>query len=790
MLTNYLIVTLRALLKRPGYTALNVFGLGLGLAGCFLIVLFIQHERSFDRFHENADRIHRLIYARGEDPQRYATTGAGFAGLLQERFPEVERVIRVEQNRMPHLRLPNGEMRQAGVVTLADDGFFEVFSFPLLHGRAEEALDDPRSIVLTETSARSLFGDADPIGQTVGWGDQFDLTVSAVAADPPENSTVRFDMVAPFRLLTQLAGPNALEDFTNFNYMTYVLLHAHVDRAALEERAVSVARERFGENSNYRPIFQPLMSLHFDRGVMFDYASIRNPRYLYVFGAIGLLILLLACVNFTNLATARATQRAKEVGVRKTLGSGRRELIGQFLGESVLLALVATMVGLGMAALAAPAFNEAINSTAGVRLAQPALLALLLAIGVAAGVLAGSYPAFYLSAFRPASVLKGDLSLGRGTPRLRRGLVVFQFAATAFMLVATITVYRQLGYMQTHDLGFDQEHVITVRPPAPIRQRYDAFRQELLSSPHVAAVSRGNVPGAVRTNRGYNWPGGAEDSEQGSGFWTLIADPDHRETLGLELVAGRWFIESEADEQDAYILNETLTRQLGWTPKEAVGQPFRAWDRPMGQVVGVARDFNFQSLHSAVEPVVMNYKPDWLGSEVAVRLAPGHLPSALADVRAHWETFAPGYAFEYTFLDEVFGELYRSEQRLGRLFGLFAGLAVLIACLGLFGLAAYSAEQRTREIGVRKVLGARPAQLVGLLSKDFARLVVIGVVIASPVAYWAMSRWLEAFAYRVELGPGVFLAAGLLALAIALVTVSSLAYRAATTDPINALRSD
>jgi putative ABC transport system permease protein len=788
MLRNYATVARRAISRRPGFAALNVLGLALGLAGCFLIVLFIQHERGFDRFHEHGDRIFRLTYASGDGGERSATTAAGFASVLEDRFPEVERVIRIEQQRTPYLRLPGGEVRQPGMLTLADDGFFEVFNFPLLRGTPETALADPYSIVLREGVARALFGDEDPIGQRLALNDRFDLTVTAVAADPPLNSTIRFDAVAPFRLITEFMGDGALDDFTNFNFMTYVLLRPGSDPGALAAGTDGVVREQFGEDTPYTSIYQPLPAIHFDTGVRFDYTTTRDPRYLWVFGAIALLILVLACVNFTNLATAQALQRAREVGVRKSLGARRGQLASQFLGESVLLAVAATLLALVLALLAAPLFNDAINSTSRLDVRQPGLLALLVGIGLAAGLLAGGYPALYLSAFRPAVVLRGAPAGGGRAPVLRRALVVFQFAATAFMLVATLTVYRQLGYVQSQALGFEQELVVSVNAPPPLWASYDAFRDAALASPHVASVSRGTVPGRVNTNRGYNWPGQNGD-EMGQAFWTLLADENHLGTLGIELLAGRDFIASEADHHDAYIINEAAARQLGYAPAEAVGQPFRAWDRPMGTIVGVTSDFHFQSLHAAVEPVVINFKPDWLGG-VVVRLAPGHLPSAIDALRASWEPFAPGYALEYTFLDADIGRLYFTEQRLARLFGLFAGLAVLIACLGLFGLAAYSAEQRRREIGVRKVLGASTPRLVALLSTDFLKLVGIALVVAAPLAYLAMSRWLEGFAYRVSLGAGVFAAAAAIAVGIALLTVSYHAIRAATADPVHAIRSE
>jgi putative ABC transport system permease protein len=785
MLRNYLAIALRTLRKQPGYTLINVGGLGLGLACCFLIVLFIQHELSYDAFHEKGDRIVRLTRGFETVDQRTANSASGYAPILQATFPEVEHAVRFEHHRSPYLRVGQQETRRVKGMALADTAFFQVFGFDLLRGNPATVLDGKYNVVLSETTARSLFGEADPMGQTITYNDRFDLTVTGIMADVPDNSHLQFNYVGSFLLMPEFMGENALADFTNYNYYTYLLLRPGTDVEALEAKITQRMREQFGEESTYVAGLQPLDDIHFNTTLLYDTGTSRDIRYLYVFGAIGLFILLIACVNFMNLATARATQRAKEVGVRKTLGSTRPQLIGQFLGESVVLSVLAIALGLGLATALMPVFNEAIGVTTTFDLARVGTLTLLVGIGLVAGLLAGSYPAFYLSAFHPARVLKGDVHRGRGAPLLRKGLIVFQFAISAFMIVATLTVYNQLRHMQSQDLGFDKERVVFLSPAPPIRDSYETFRQELLARPRVTNVARGYLPGRVGTNRGYNWPGQGGD-EQGDSFWTLIAEPGYLETLDIDLVAGRDFSWSmPTDTHDTYILNEAAVEQLGWT--NAVGKPFRAWDRPMGTVIGVVDDFHFQSLHQQVQPVVINYKPNWLGT-VVVRLAPGDVSEALDAVRATWRTFAAGYAFDYTFLDEDYDRLYRSEERLAKLFGVFAGLAILIACLGLFGLAAYMAQQRTKEIGVRKVLGASVTQIVALLSKDFAVLVLIGLVVATPLAYVVMQRWLSDFAYHTALGPETFLLAGVLALLIAFLTVSYQAWRAATVDPVQSLR--
>jgi putative ABC transport system permease protein len=792
MLKNYFKIALRTLRKRPGTTLINVGGLGLGLACCFLIVLFIQHERSFDGFHENGDRIVRLTYTDGEGAQ-YANSSAGFAPLIEDAFPEVEHAIRIENFRSPFLRLPDGTVRKLDGLALADDGFFEAFSFPLLRGDAATALDGKYTLVLTETAATSLFGNADPVGQTVQY-DDFDLTVTGVMADPPDNSHLRFGAVAPFRLVEEFMGEGALTDFTNINYATYLLLRPGTDAAVLDAKITAEVHRRLGEEgedvSEYAVALQPLSDIYFNTTLAHDNGPRRDPSTLWTFGAIGVLILLIACVNFMNLATARAGQRAREVGVRKAIGAQKGQLVGQFLGESVLLSVLAIALGIVLAAVALPFFNDAIGATATLDLGHVVTLLLLVGIGLGAGLIAGSYPAFYLSSFRPARVLKGEADRSGGALWLRKGLIVFQFAVSAFLIVATLTVYDQLQFMQGRDLGFEKEQVVFINPPPPVWQQMDAFADELTADANVLAIaSSGGLPGRTGTNRGYNWPGQAGADEQGESFWTIPAGPGYLDVLGIDLLAGRFFSEDvPTDTLDTYVLNETAVRTLGLSPEEAVGASFRAWDRPMGQIIGVTEDFHFQSLHQAVEPLVMNYIP-WFGI-VSVRTAPGGHAAALDHVRATWDRFAPGYAFDYRFLDEDFDRLYRDEARLGQLFGFFAGVAIFIACLGLFGLAAYTAERRRKEIGVRKVMGASVPQIVRLLAGEFARLVLVGFVLAVPVAYVVMNGWLGDFAYRIGLGPGVFLLAGGIALLIALAAVSGQALRAATTDPVKAIRTE
>ncbi|MEM6285668.1 MAG: ABC transporter permease [Bacteroidota bacterium] len=787
MLSNTLAVALRSMQKRPGMTAINIGGLGLGLACCFLIVLFIQHERSFDNFHANGDRIYRLSTDAGANGERTARTPAGLGPLLDDRSEPIEQAVRYTNRGSADVRLGTGEVQRIEWLSLADPEIVDVFSLSFQRGTPEAALSAPHSLVLTETQAATLFGDADPMGQTLRYG-EVDLTVTGVVEDLPVNTHLDFTALGSFRLMADLFGLDALEDFSNWNYRTYLLLASGASPEAVAEETGAFLKERF--DADFAVELDPLQSLRLNTEVV-DYDMVtRDPDVLWLFGAVGALILLIACINFTNLATARALSRAREVGVRKSLGAARGQLVRQFLSESVLLSVFATLVGIAGMAVALPIFNEALGGSVPLNLIHPGTLAVLLGIGLAAGLLAGSYPALYLTRFDPARVLKGDLTpRGGGASVLRKGLIVVQFAASAFLLVATLTVVDQLRFMRSQDLGFAQEQVVSFSPPGELLEQYDAFQEALASDPDVlsAAMSSG-LPGSTGMRRGYTWPGATERETSEGDFVTILGDADYIDTVGLEVTAGRGFRDTEADIGNAYILNETAVREIGL--EAPVGHPFRAWDgEESGTIIGVVEDFHYSGLRNPIEPLVLHYKPEWMRT-VAVRLSASGVAPGIEHLQETFAQFAPGYTLDYRFLDEGFERQYRDEVRLSTLLGFFAGVAVFIACLGVFALTALAAEQRRKEIGVRKVLGASVRTLTAMLTRDVALLVLVAFGVAAPLAWIAMSRWLEGFAYAADLGPGVFLLAGGGVLLLSLLTVSTQALRAATADPVRALRSE
>ena len=794
MLRNYVRIALRSLRKQLGYSIINVGGLGIGLACAFLIVLHVQHERSFDRFHENGDRIFRLVShtVAGEYAgSKSAIFPAGHAPILVERYPEIEEVILFD-DRNPFLRVGQ-QSRRIGTVGFMSPEGLRSFSFPLLRGDAETAFENPYSILLTPGAAQTLFGSSDPVGQVVRYEDDFDVTVTGIIADVPSNSHLEFEALAPIELMRELMGADAMENFSNSNYYLYFRLAPNADPAVVSDKLDDYILERVdGDVERARMskfVLQPITDIHFTTDIDWDVGSNVNPRVVYLLSGIAALILLIAGINFMNLSTARAVKRAREVGVRKSVGADRGQLVRQFLGESVFLSLIAIVLALALAWLFLPVYRGIVGTDVGASAAGLSTVLGLVGIGILAGLLAGIYPAVYLSAFKPARVLKGEVTRGSSAAVLRRGLIVVQFGISVFLIVCTLTVYNQLDYMRSRQLGFEKEQVIFAPIAQPIRDQYDSYRETVLQNPRIVGVAQaGNVPGRVGTSRGYNWPGPAGQDENGRSFYTVLADYDYIETLGLGLIAGRDFSrDMPTDFENTYIVNETAAREIGFAnPEDAVGAPFRAWDREMGEIIGVVRDFHFQSLHQAIGPVVINIKP-WI-SYVAFRVAPGDYAGAVDFLTDRWADFSPGFPFEFRFLDEDLDRLYRAEAELGKLFTFFAVIAIFVACLGLFGLAAYSTEQRTKEIGIRKVLGASTQSITVLLSGEFTKLVVVAFAVAAPIAFFVMRNWLADFAYRATMAWWIFALAGLMAFAIAWLTVSYQSVRAARLNPVESLR--
>lgn len=795
MLRNYLTIALRNFRKHPGYVAINIAGLAIGLCCCILILLFVRDELSYDQFHNHADRIARVnVEMRLTDTPNYGTSSAyPLADFLTTSFPEIEAATRIHNAGSVLMR--RGEVsdyEEKG--RYAEPSFFDIFDFSLERGNSETALTDPYTVVMTAEKARQYLGDTDPIGQAVSvksWHGEHDLTVTGILAPVPEHSHLQFDFLISNETLVAAQGERFTTNWHSINGTTYLLLREGMDWAALDERIDPLVRDYVtgeypGRNIWFTYYLQPLTDIHLNRlGLPNDAEG--DMRYIYIFSTIALLILLIACINYMNLATARSAKRAKEVGMRKVLGAQRGQLARQFLIEAICLSGVAFLLAIALTELLLPVFNELTGKTLATHAwSNPTLIGALFGASLVTGVLAGSYPALFLSRFRPIKVLRGVYRAGSSGALLRKGLVVTQFACGVALIISTLVIFQQLDFMQEKRLGFEEEQVV-VMPlrDMELKRQHAPIQQAMTAVPGVRAVTIGmSVPGTGGSGHGVRLA--EAPKEEGFIQQVLAVDTEYEDVMGMELVAGRWFDADHPADSSAYVINETAAHYFGLD--EPLGRQLNRNDN-VGEIVGVVQDFHFASLHEEIKPLIIYMgKEAWDFNQMALKVDGQRLPETLAAMETAWQQVAPGQPFSYSFLDEDLDRLYASEQRLGKIFGTFAFLGIFVACLGLLGLAAFTAEQRTKEIGIRKVFGAGVPGLVLLLSKDFLRLVVFAFVIAAPVGYFLMQRWLEDFAYRIELGASVFVLAGVLAVLIALLTVSYQATRAALADPIKSLR--
>ena len=786
----------RRLGRDAGYTALNIGGLAVGLACCLLIAMWVGDERAHDRFHTKSERLYRLnkINTQPTGEQSHEALSSGpMAPTLVADFPEVEAAVRI----LPwwgEVLLQRDEMSlPVSDVTFADANLFEVFDFQLLRGDPATALDAPLSIVLTEGLAHTFFGDDDPLGETlVGQGDLV-YTITGIVEDTPLESHLQYSAFVSWASVAP--GNGALEMDWLMRWLpqtlfTYVLLQPDADPAALESKLPSFMETHFADRAEqYHLYLQPLEEIYLNStDILYQRSmALGNQMHVTVLSVVALLILLIACVNFMNLATARAGRRAGEVGVRKSVGAQRSQLIVQFLGEAFVLVALSLGVALVLVEGIRPWFNALIGtSVKPFAWTTPSVLAAILGLGMTVGLVAGLYPAFVISAFRPTRALKHDA--GGGGRRFRQVLVTVQFAASIALLAGTALVVRQMQYVQSENPGYDREQIVVLPTgPTSIAEQAAAFKEELLRHPSILRVSASsNVPGESIGTYSIE-PEGRLGDEGLTAALMMLDDAKFLETYGLTMASGRFFDSARAADSSAVVINEAMARSLGWT--ESVGRRFDvSGELEGGTVIGVVEDFQMASMHQEIEPLVVVLQPR--PYNVSVRIAGGESASALAHLRTTWERFETRYPFEYAFLDDAFADLYESDQQLMQTLGVFAGLAILIACFGLLGLAAYTAERRKKEIGVRRVLGASVPSIVGLLSRDYLKLVVVGFVVAVPLAYIAAERWLASFAYRIDIGASSFAFAGGIVLAIAALTVGIHALRAATADPIRALRAE
>ena len=797
MLRNYLKIAWRNLKKNRLYTLINMAGLTVGLASCILIGLYIGHELSFDRFHVNADRIVRLTMEYGDKSgsQKVAVTGTRPGPEFTRNFPSVEAFCRITKN--SSVVAYGGKLYDEKNFLYADSSFFNMFSFYLLSGDAASSLDAPKKIVLTRRMAEKYFGDvSNALGKALLINARDEYLVTGIVADPPSNSQIQFDFVASFSSL----GVSHTEEWYSANYITYLLLRNKSQVKDLQnhisgfmQRVSKEEEPRHGGWLTYH--LEPLTTVHL-------YSALEglepngNIIYIYVLAMIAILILIIACINYTNLATAQSAGRSAEIGIRKVLGVRRWQLFAQFIAESTVLSFSSLILGIFLSIELLPVFNQLTGKAIGAsELLRPLPILCFLLLGLIVSFLSGFYPAFILTHTRLASILKSGFHLRSSGSGLRKSLIIFQFVISIFLFSATIIILQQLSFIRNKKLGYDKEQVVVLPVDRSMRARYEDLKKAMTLNPGILSIS-----GSYETPVYVQWGDGIS-ADNGVTTKSIMVnampvDLDFIKTMGMQIIAGTDFTQADRSQLDTsnqganlhytYILNETAVKALGWTPTQAIGKTIsKGVD---GTVKAVVRDFHIASLHETVKPVVIFLYPYYV-NDLLVKISPRNIPATLEFLESVWKKRVTHRPFEYHFLDEDYDHLYTAEYRTAKVFSVFSSIAIILACLGLFALAAYATVQRTKEIGIRKVLGASAINITALISKDFLKLVFFSMLIASPIAWWAAHQWLQDFAYRTPLKWWVFALAGLSAVVIALITVSFQAIKAATANPVNALRS-
>ena len=785
MLKNFFRTTWRTLLRQRTYSAINIAGLGIGLTASILIGLWVTDELSFDRFHTNSASIFRVVetqhYNNGAD-FHVAVTPGPLAPGLKTTFPEIQDIIRVAFNQGT-MQYGDNQFREDDIA-FTDPAFLTAFSFPLLKGDASSALANPNNIILTQHTAQKYFGARDPIGKTIKLKifEEQNFTVTGVLAGIPTQSHLSFvNIILPYAF----AEKNFpwLHSLNNNNLYTYVQLKKDVDYRSFDKKITKFLADHTDLNGSDL-VLQPLTAIHLHSGFTADISGNSSIQYVYIFSVIGILVIIIAGINFMNLSTARYERRAKEVGVRKVIGAGRMTLIAGFLGESVFMSLIA----LGLAAILITLLLPAFNDLSGKKLALTSLTTLQIsgtfAFTLLTGLASGIYPALFLSAFKPINTLKSIANTRIKGASFREILVVTQFVISVGLIIGTLTIGNQLKYIRERRLGYDKDNIVIL----PGSKDFDNFKSEILQQQGILGVTESNqlLTNVVGSSSNWEWQG--KDPNASILFHRLSVGYDFLETFHIRMLQGRSFSKEYGTDSVSYIINEEAMRQMKLTnpigKKLVLGK-----ETTNGKIIGLVQDFNFKSVHNKIEPLIFLFRPQECWRNF-VRVSPGHLADEMAAIERTWKRFNPHDAYEFSFLDEKFGRLYRTEQRTATIFQWFSALAIFISCLGLFGLVTYAAERRIREIGIRKVLGASGKSIIFLLSRQFLRLVLIALVIAIPLSAWAMNRWLQDFAYRITLQWWVFALGGILALVIAIATVSIQAARASLANPIKSLRAE
>jgi len=789
MLKNYVKIALRNLLRHKAFSFINIAGLAIGMACTIVIMLWVQHEMSYDRFHREAENMYRLTASLPELDVHAAVSSAPIAEAIKAQIPDIKDIVRITGHRSDLLQVDDRMFEEKRII-FADSNFLQFFSFPLVEGDPATALQMPEGIVITQSMAKKYFGNEKALGKTILKNHKDIFTVTGVLADVPENSHLQFDFIQPMAFLARFERDLKENIWDNFNFYTYIELTPGATASpaitAMESRITQIYKTN---EPNLKVVFhlQPLLEVHLYSKFMADVPGGGNIQYVYIFIVVAIFILGVACINFMNLSTARSARRAKEVGLRKVAGAVRFQLIRQFLAESSVIAILAFILAILIVIAALPAFNDLAGKNLTISLSDGKLLFGLIAITIITGLLAGSYPALFLSGFLPVKVLKGNLKSGSGSTLFRNSMVILQFAVSISLIIGTTVIYNQLQFIKNHNLGYDKENLLYVPMTGELWSKYQAFRtaleqQSLTSDFTFVSDIPTNVGNATI---GVQWDG--KDPDTQPLFSNIAIDEHFMEVFKVQLLQGRTFSKEFTADTVNLVVNEKALKTMGMDVNTAVGKNITLWDKK-GVIIGVVKDFNFRPIQTPIEPLLLRLNT-WGGNAV-VRTRPGQMEATIAALEKIWQELNPQYPFAYHFVDEDLDNMYQSEQQLSNLFTVFAGLAIFISSLGLYGLSAFLAERRTKEIGVRKVLGASVFQVVFLLSRTYTKPVILAMLIAVPAAWFAMSRWLEGFAYHVSIDWTVYLIAFLVSLFIAWFTVSYESIKAALANPARSLRDE
>ncbi len=818
MLKNYIKIAWRNLRKHKLYSVINIVGLSVGVACSLIIFLFVNHELSYDSFHKDSDQIYRTLRhgKLGDNEFHFAFAPAPLANAMMAEIPEVEIAVRFRGPASYVVKRPDSnESFKENSIIAVDSGFFELFSFPLLAGDPEKQFKTPNTLAISKKLADKYFPDQSAINQILILDGDESFTVTGVFEDMPENSHIRKDMLLSMGHLSDQASDM---NWTSNNFYTYFRIQEGADPAVVSEKINAMVYkymapqimqfmgktlEELEAGGNYLNVeLQPMEEVYLNSAFTFDLGRMGNKTYVYLFALIAVFIIVLACINFMNLSTARSAGRSKEVGVRKVLGSHKKHLIMQFLSESVMLSIISFIIGIGLASLLLPLFNDLADKQLSLPLGNFTFVLMLLAGTLLVGLLAGLYPAFYLSSFKPIETLKGRLAVGQGNSHIRSGLVVFQFFISIILVIGTIAIYKQLNYIQNKQIGFQREQVILIKDAYMMGDQRQSFKEAVQQLPAVTQASFSGYLPISGYNRSDNtfWPEGKSPTAQNlvsTQIWRV--DYDYIGTMGMKLVQGRNFNEEQASDSTAMVVNETAFKKFGFTDMD--GQNWiqtNAFDDNTGQpladkfdkfrVIGVVEDFNYESLKSGIGALAMRIAPST--AVLSVKLNTADFGGSVTAIESLWKNFDATLPFSYSFLDEEFGTMYNAELKMGKIFSIFTGLAIFIGCLGLFALASFMAEQRTKEIGIRKVLGASVNGIVIMLSKQFSKLVIIAFVLAVPLAWWGISTWLEGYTYKISIGWELFALAGISAFVIAWLTVAYHSIKVAVSNPVDSLKDE